>query len=1025
MRLSDVFGRFSILFVFFRNNQYVAFMKRILIIFLFIFILHGTAKAASFDPHINWKSLKTDHFDVNYPQNLESVAQDMGRILEEAHANLTKDLKWKPWGRTEIVLTDVTDESNALASVLPYNMIIFRVIPPSPDSSLANYDDYLRVLVSHEYTHIVHMDANRGVWKPFRMIFGKLISPAGLTPLWVREATAVYEETKQTKAGRDRSTYSEMLLRAAILEDNFPTIDRVGVYHWRWPSWEAAYTFGSKFVVYLVQKYGEDKFIEFNRRIQSSPLLTMMNHDARNVYHKTFYELWREWKEYLTEKYKKEEQGLEKEGLTITEPVVKPSWNEQFNNPVISPDAKKLAYSLETPHHSPEIRLKDLETGKDIRIAKQMVSGISWKRDGTKLVYSASGSYKTYSAYYDLWSYDLKTKKKKRLTYGERARYADYSSSGDKIVFVSSNAGTDSLKVFDVETKEFSFISDPLKEPEYVNFADPRYSPDGNFVAVNAWKPDGGWKIYIYSADGKSSRRLTSRSGMETSPWWSEDGKFIYFASDETGITNIYKADVNKGNSERLTNVLIGVFKPTTSDGKKFFVRGYNAEGFYISSFDITRSYGLDDRVVSEITFEAKPTTADVDVKEQEEAAIVGEKIGADINHEDDTEIKLYPTKKYSPFGKSLFLPRFITPYLAYLQDAFFISFLTGASDPLSWHNWIGGLSYRTDAEHFGYFGQYWYNRWKPILGVGINDYAVDFGDLTFTSALGRNTVHYYEQRRNASAHITLPIKRQALSARYFYEDRMPITKLTTPEKNALNLGVFAGFLVGYAYGDAERYLASISKENGRFIKLTGVFTDSIFGGGQKNEQKIFSGDWREYIRIWHHQVLGLRAAGGMTWGDNIVQGTFGLGGDVGEGNLAQGGSYNYFPLRGIPVSALSRTRAMLLSAEYRIPLASPQRGLGTTPIFLNNVYLALFADYGNAWNAHENDNQGFFDEFLLGVGGELRGDFVLGYGLPITGRLGYGIIVVNRDRIEQLKDPLMDHSLKYGMLILQVGTSF
>ena len=314
-------------------------------------------------------------------------------------------------------------------------------------------------------------------------------------------------------------------------------------------------------------------------------------------------------------------------------------------------------------------------------------------------------------------------------------------------------------------------------------------------------------------------------------------------------------------------------------------------------------------------------------------------------------------------------------------------------------------------------------------MGFGVTDYAVDFGDLTFIYTTGdRRTVHYYEERRNLHAFISLPVKHNFFSLTYFYEDRMPITNLSAGERDVLNLGVFAGFQGRYIYNNTKRYPASISPEHGRIVKLTGVTTNSIFGSGERNEQIIFAGDWREYIRLWHHHVLGLRAAGGITWGDRLVQGTFGLGGDIGEGNLAQGGSYNYFPLRGLPVSAFSRTRAMLLSAEYRFPIISPQRGIGTWPIFLNNIHAAVFADYGNAWNADEGDNGGFFDffdDFLLGVGTELRGDFVIGHGITVTGRLGYAIIVLNRDRLGNLKDPLLDTSLKYGMMILQVGTSF
>jgi hypothetical protein len=81
---------------------------------------------------------------------------------------------------------------------------------------------------------------------------------------------------------------------------------------------------------------------------------------------------------------------------------------------------------------------------------------------------------------------------------------------------------------------------------------------------------------------------------------------------------------------------------------------------------------------------------------------------------------------------------------------------------------------------------------------------------------------------------------------------------------------------------------------------------------------------------------------------------------------------------------------------------------------------MVFFADYGTVVNDSVT-----FDKFLLGVGAELRGDFVIGYGLPITGRLGYGIIVDGREFIQGLTDPILGNDIKYGTLILTLGTSF
>jgi hypothetical protein len=86
----------------------------------------------------------------------------------------------------------------------------------------------------------------------------------------------------------------------------------------------------------------------------------------------------------------------------------------------------------------------------------------------------------------------------------------------------------------------------------------------------------------------------------------------------------------------------------------------------------------------------------------------------------------------------------------------------------------------------------------------------------------------------------------------------------------------------------------------------------------------------------------------------------------------------------------------------------------------MNSAHIAFFADVGDAVT---RGNPSFRP--LLGVGAELRGDFIIGYHIPLMGRLGYGIILTNRDRITGLTDPLTGADVSNGVLILEIGTSF
>ncbi|OGQ04389.1 MAG: hypothetical protein A3F82_04415 [Deltaproteobacteria bacterium RIFCSPLOWO2_12_FULL_44_12] len=998
-------------------------MRRVFgVVFLFFtFFSFQTVEAGLFHPFKGWRTIDIQHFSIHYHQSIEEVAQRAAGYLEEAHEKLSPQYQWKPWGRTQIVLTDNFDDSNGLASVLPYNWILLRVVPPEPESSLAMYDDWLKTLITHEYTHILHLDAYGGFWKPVHWILGKLVAPAGLTPNWVKEGTATLEETEETEGGRGRAAYSEMLLRTAILNKQFPTIDRAAGVHWKWPGFQTPYIFGVKFMQYLKERFGEEKFQAFHKKTQRNFFIGAINSHARTLFGKSFYELWKDWKKELEEKYEGWESNVRQKGLTEVERFL--SGKESFYLPTFSRDGEKLAYVTLSPRKASTLWLKDLKGGKPEKLGERTPSQISFSPDGGSLVFSSMATHKRFYRYYDLFQVDLKTKKSKRLTHGKRARDPDFSPDGSKILFAAGEGGTDSLKVFDVETREITSL---VEASPFTQFANPRFSPDGSQFAVVRFQNRVGWELCLYRADGSFIKQLTKNGlSVESRPTWSPDGRFVLFSSDEDGVNNFYAYDLTTEKKQRLTQVLTGVFQPALSpDGNTLLARYYNGDGYDIRKVPLD---GL-------MTVDSGPRTKDKKIKNEKSEE--GLKANAtDVqptslarSQQSEPQVTDYEPHKYNPFRGSLFLPRYVLPGFIVLDNGLLVSGATGGNDPLHYHNWIGGATYRTDAKHLGYFGRYTFSRYQPTFGIGIDDSAVDFGTLSFSTG---NTYHFYEERRQAYAFFSVPLgTRQAVGASYFYEDRMPITGILANEAAALNLGIFSGININYVYGDRTAYPASISPtEKGRTLRLNGTITDGRLGANEQNEQKIFSGDYREYIPLGKNHVIAMRAAGGIAFGDAILPGTFSLGGSLGEGALTGGTSSRSFSLRGLPLSTLVRDKVMLLSTEYRLPLVSPQRGLGTWPIFLNNLHLGFFADYGDAWgratDPTKNGLRDFFDDFFLGVGAELRGDFVIGHGLPLTGRVGYARIMVNRDRLGNLRDPFLNNLVRNGMFILQWGSSF
>jgi outer membrane protein assembly factor BamA len=193
----------------------------------------------------------------------------------------------------------------------------------------------------------------------------------------------------------------------------------------------------------------------------------------------------------------------------------------------------------------------------------------------------------------------------------------------------------------------------------------------------------------------------------------------------------------------------------------------------------------------------------------------------------------------------------------------------------------------------------------------------------------------------------------------------LPAAKVpTTGQSNTVSLT--------YKYGDNYKFAYSISPEGGSLFTL-GYEQAMPLLGSQYTFSRVWT-DWRRYVALpWAHHVLAIRASGGANMGQQA--GNFYLGGYDSMTLLtnvdlrtASGVGTRQLPLRGYNFGAVTGPKAFALSAEYRFPIASIQRGYGIYPIFIRNIHGALFAETGQAW-------KDAFDlrSNLVSVGAELR----------------------------------------------------
>lgn len=111
------------------------------------------------------------------------------------------------------------DDHNGLTTVVPTNRILVQTEAPSLEDTIGFSQDYLRETLTHEFAHLIVVQARRGVFDALDTVFGTASRPVGLWPRWMHEGIAVW--TESAYGGRahsgiidhDLRKYSEYMTR--------------------------------------------------------------------------------------------------------------------------------------------------------------------------------------------------------------------------------------------------------------------------------------------------------------------------------------------------------------------------------------------------------------------------------------------------------------------------------------------------------------------------------------------------------------------------------------------------------------------------------------------------------------------------------------------------------------------------------------------------------------------------------------------------------------------------------------------
>lgn len=555
-------------------------MKKICLwVFTLLAVLNASAQTV-FDNNpgsVEWYQVNTPHFRVLYPGGFDEQAQGVANTLEQIYEPETRTLLGAKPRRLPVILQNRSSASNAFVSITPRRSEFYTM--PSQNYNFIGNNDWLTMLASHEYRHVVqYQHANQGMNRFFFHLFGynTLSLLANLAaPQWFWEGDAVSTETAFTHTGRGRIPEFAMVFRTNLLEG------RTFNYHKQYlrsykDNIPNHYVLGYHMVSYLRQRTGDPEvWGKITERAWRRSLFPFTFSNA----------IKKETGLHVTDLYKEMAKDLKKEWHARIDTLTLTAFTRMnsrprhrytdYEYPQALGDGKVLAMKS---------GIGDIEKFVVLDGNGEEKAGVPGIMNYTGMLSAAAGRVVWNEYRYDpRWRMRTYSVVKamdiasgKIWTVGPaQVRYAGaaLSHDGQQVVTVeSSNTYQHRLVVMDV-------VSGQIKHT-YPN-------PDNHFFSMPRWSPDGQYIVALMTTDaGKSVVSISVQTGALTTlvPAGNENigypvlhGDYLFYNSPLSGVDNIYARNLKTNQVYRVTNSRYGAFNPAISaDGEDLF---YNDQG--------------------------------------------------------------------------------------------------------------------------------------------------------------------------------------------------------------------------------------------------------------------------------------------------------------------------------------------------------------------------------------------------------------------------------------------------------------